>query len=152
MADLHMVAFTGRLTRDPELRHTPGGTAILNIRLAYSSNRKDDAGAWVEKANYIDLVMFGNRGEAVSKHLSKGKQIGVTGKLEWREWEAQDGTKRQSYEVIVDEFQFLGGDRAGGGGGGSGERFEPAAASSGAESRYDPAAAATGGVDDDIPF
>lgn len=145
--DLHTVCLTGRCARDPELRHTPSGTAVLNIRLAYSSSRKD-GDKWVEKSNYIDVVTFGNRAEALSSHLSKGSKIGVSGQLEWREWEATDGSKRQSYEVIVDKFTFLG-DKGGGSGGGTstGGGDTPAA------DRYDPAAGASSfSGDDDIPF
>lgn len=150
-SDLHHVTLTGRCAREPELRHTAGGTAILSIRLAYSSRAKD-GDKWIEKSNYIDVAVWGNRGEGLSPYLSKGSRIAVQGRLEWREWEAQDGTKRQSYEVVADEIVLLDSKGSGSGSGsGSGWGSGGDAGESGA-SRYSGGEPAPGSSDDDIPF
>lgn len=149
--DLHAIQLTGRCARDPELAHTASGTAVLKIRLAYSSQRKDQGGNWTDKSNFIDVVMWGNRAEAVAKYLSKGSRIAVWGRIEWREWEAQDGTKRQSYEVNTDGIVFL--DPKGSAGGGEQSSFSGGGGSSSGPSdpgSFEPAAGP--GPDDDIPF
>ena len=116
MANINRVVLVGNLTRDPELRHTPSGTAVCSLRLAVNTRRKDGAtGEWTEKPNYFDITVWGNQGENCAQYLAKGRPVGIDGRLEWREWEAQDGTKRQAVEVIADTVQFLGGRDDGGG-------------------------------------
>src|SRR6188472_4703019 len=144
-ANINSVVLVGNLTRDPELRHTSSGMAVCSLRIAVNTRRKDSAtGQWGEKPNYFDVTVWGQQGESCAQYLSKGRQVGVQGRLEWREWEAQDGTKRQAVEIIADTVQFLGG--RGDGGAGDGERqFVPAAATAGNEDF-------AGSADDDIPF
>src|SRR5918994_1171975 len=97
MANINRAILVGNLTRDPELRHTPSGTSVCKLRLAVNSRQKDAAtGEWGEKPNYFDVTVWGNQGENCAKFLSKGRPVGVDGRLDWREWEAQDGTKRQA--------------------------------------------------------
>ena len=121
MAD-NTVTLVGNLTRDPELRHTPSGTAVCSLRLAVNTRRKDGAtGEWTEKPNYFDVTVWGNQGENCAQYLAKGRPVAIDGRLEWREWEAQDGTKRQAVEIIADTVQFLGGRDGGDTGGGAGE-------------------------------
>ena len=108
MATINSVVLVGNLTRDPELRHTPSGTAVCSLRLAVNTRRKDPAtGEWGEKPNYFDVTVWGQQGENCAQYLAKGRRVGVQGRLEWREWDAQDGTKRQAVEVIADAVQFL---------------------------------------------
>ena len=147
MANINRVVLVGNLTKDPELRHTPSGTAVCQLRIAVNSRRRDEAGQWVDKPNYFDVSIFGNQAESSAQYLSKGRPVGIDGRLDWREWDAQDGTKRQAVQIIAESVQFLG-SRDGGGGdfGGGGERFVPAGAAS--ESAADFPSAA----DDDIPF
>jgi single-strand DNA-binding protein len=143
MANINRVVLVGNLTKDPELRHTPNGTAVCKLRLAVNTRQKDAQGNWGDKPNYFDVTVWGNQGESCAQYLSKGRPIGVDGRLDWREWEAQDGSKRQAVEIIADSVQFLGSR----GEGGDGERqFVPAAATAGNED--------FGGTssDDDIPF
>ncbi len=125
-ADLNRVTLVGRLTRDPELRHTGGGDPICSIRLAVSSRARDETGNWGDRSNYFDVTVFGRQAETASTYLAKGRRIGVDGRLSWREWQAQDGSKRQSVEVIANDLFFLDsrGDGDGGGGGWS-ERRAP---------------------------
>jgi single-strand DNA-binding protein len=148
MANINRVVLVGNLTKDPELRHTPSGTAVCKLRIAVNTRQKDPQGNWGDKPNYFDVTVWGNQGESCAQYLSKGRPVGVDGRLDWREWDAQDGTKRQAVEIIADTVQFLGSrDGGGGGGGGDGERqFVPAAATAGNEDFTSSSA------DDDIPF
>ena len=118
-ADLNRVTLVGRLTRDPELRHTQGGDPVCSIRLAVSSRARDETGNWGDRSNYFDVTVFGRQAETASTYLAKGRRIGVDGRLSWREWQAQDGTRRQGVEVIANDVFFLDsrGDGEGGGGG-----------------------------------
>ena len=107
---INRVVLTGNLTRDAELKQTPGGMAIAKIRLAVNDRRKNaTSGQWEDTPNYIDVVMFGSRGESLSRFLTKGKQIAVEGKLRWREWESAAGEKRSAIEVVADDIELLGG-------------------------------------------
>ena len=144
--NINRVVLTGNLTKDPELRHTPSGTSVCTLRVAVNSRTKDAQGNWGDKPNYFDVTVWGNQAESCSQFLSKGRPIGVDGRLDWREWEAQDGSKRQAVEIIADNVQFLGGRTDGEGGG----QFVPQGAAQGATQASDdfPASAA----DDDIPF
>jgi single-strand DNA-binding protein len=144
--DINRVTLVGRLTRDPELKHLPSGSAVLEMGLAVNGRKQDASGQWVDKPNFFDVKVFGNQAEMLSQHLGKGRRIGVDGRLDWSSWESQDGGKRSKVEVIAQSVQFLDsrGDGEGGGGGGS---FVP------------PGASPTGGADfpssptdDDIPF
>src|SRR3954464_11968448 len=141
--DINRVTLVGRLTRDPELRHLPSGTQVLQMGLAVNGRQKDDAGNWTDKPNFFDIKVFGNQAEMLSQHLSKGRRVGIDGRLDWSSWEAQDGTKRSKVEVVAQSVQFL--DSRGGSEGGQ-PQFVPAGAA--AESAEFPASAA----DDDIPF
>jgi single-strand DNA-binding protein len=151
MANINRVVLVGNLTRDPELRHTPSGTAVCSLRLAVNTRRKDGAtGEWTDKPNYFDVTVWGNQGESCAQYLSKGRPVGIDGRLDWREWEAQDGTKRQAVEIIAENTQFVGGrDGGGGGGGGGGERPSGDFAPAGAAPMPTSAPIAD---DDDIPF
>lgn len=139
--NINRVVLVGNLTKDPELRHTPSGTAVCSLRLAVNTTRKDESGQWVDKPNYFDITVWGQQGETCAQYLAKGRPVAIDGRLEWREWEAQDGSKRQAVEVVADSVQFLG----------SRQESEGAA--------YVPAGAAGAGddfpsspADDDIPF
>jgi single-strand DNA-binding protein len=141
-ANINRVVLVGNLTRDPELRHTPGGTPVCSLRVAVNDRKRDESGNWVDAPNYFSVSVFGNQAESCAQYLSKGRPVGVDGKLRWREWQAQDGSKREAVEVVADSVQFLG---SRGDGDGGGNQFVPAGAAQ--ESADFPAAA-----DDDIPF
>jgi single-strand DNA-binding protein len=147
MANINRVVLVGNLTRDPELRHTPGGTPVCSLRIAVNSRRKDESGQWVDKPNYFSVSVFGNQAESCAQYLSKGRPVGIDGRLDWREWQAQDGAKREAVEIVAESVQFLGGrdGAAESGAGGGGNQFVPAGA--GSETADFPAA-----TDDDIPF
>src|SRR4051812_30851178 len=145
-SNINRVTVTGNLTRDPELRSTPSGTSVCKLRIAVNTRRKDASGQWVDKPNYFDVTVWGQQGENCSTYLQKGRPVAIDGRLEWREWEATDGSgKRSAVEIVAESVQFLG-SRDGGGGGGDTPQFVPAGA--GGETADFPASAA----DDDIPF
>lgn len=119
--NINRVILTGNLTRDPELRSTGGGLAICSLRVATNTRRKDgQSGEWIDKPNYFDVTIFGRQGENAAQYLSKGRPVAIDGRLEWREWQDQQGNNRQSVEIVADNIQFLGGREEGQGGGGGG--------------------------------
>lgn len=108
-SNINVVVMTGNLTHDPELRSLPSGTSVCKLRIANNTRRKDNStGEWVDKPNYFDVTVWGAQGENCARFLSKGRPIAVDGRLEWRQWEAQDGTKRQAVDIIANTVQFLG--------------------------------------------
>src|SRR3954466_13027771 len=122
---MNVVVITGNLTRDPELRSTPGGTSVCKLRVAVNSRRKDgQTGEWVDKPNYFDVTVWGAQGENCANYLSKGRPVAIEGRLDWREWEAKEGGGKRSVESIATSVQFLGSREGGGSGGGNG--FSPA--------------------------
>lgn len=106
-ADLNHVSLVGRLTRDPQLAHTAAGDPVANLRLAVTGRARDAAGAWVDRPNYFDVVVWGRRAETAGAHLGKGRRIGVAGRLAWREWEDPEGHRRQAVEVVASDLFFL---------------------------------------------
>jgi single-strand DNA-binding protein len=151
-SNINVVVITGNLTRDPELRSTPGGTSVCKLRVAVNSRRKDgQTGEWTDKPNYFDVTVWGAQGENCANYLSKGRPVAVEGRLDWREWEDKEGGKRQSVEIIANSVQFLGSRD----GGGNGNGFTPQSDTPADASDYESApagAAAGGGGEDDIPF
>jgi single-strand DNA-binding protein len=150
-SNINRVMVTGNLTKDPELRSTPSGTSICKLRIAVNSRRKDASGQWVDKPNYFDVTVWGAQGENCAQYLQKGRGVAIDGRLDWREWDATDGSgKRQAVEIIADTVQFLGG--GGDGGGGNGQRFTPESDVPADTADFAPAPAGPGAADDDIPF
>ena len=153
--NINRVILTGNLTRDPELRNTPGGTSVCSLRLAVNTRRKDGAtGEWVDKAHYFDITVWGAQGENVAQYCEKGRPIAVDGRLEYREWEDKDtGAKRSAVSIVADSVQFLGGRDGNGNGGGNGAPGGQADVPTNTGD-FDPVPAGVGGgaVDDDIPF
>ena len=114
---INRVIISGNLTRDPELRRTQSGMAIMSFGVAVNDRRRNQqTGEWEDYANFVDCTMFGNRAESLSNFLSKGTKVAIEGKLRWSQWE-RDGQKRSKLEVIVDELEFMSSrDRQQGGG------------------------------------
>jgi single-strand DNA-binding protein len=112
--NLNRVVLTGNLTRDPELRAFANGTEVCRLRVAVNTLRRTSAGDWGDKANFFDVTVWGAQGANAARFLSKGRPVAVDGRLEWREWRAQDGQARQAVEVVADTLQFLGSGRAAG--------------------------------------
>jgi single-strand DNA-binding protein len=155
--NINRVVMTGNLTADPELRSLPSGMSVCSLRIACNTRRKDGAsGEWVDKPNYFNVTVWGAQGENAARYLSKGRPVAIDGRLEWREWEAQDGTKRQATDIIADSVQFLGSrEDVGSGGSAAGNGVSQGSDVPVHEGDFQPAAApvAAGGAgDDDIPF
>ncbi len=154
--NINRVVMTGNLTHDPDLRSLQRGMSVCKLRIACNTRRKNNStGEWEDKPNYFDVTVWGAQGENCARFLSKGRPIAVDGRLEWREWEAQDGSKRQSTEIIADSVQFLSSreDGQGGGGGGFTPRSDVPVNESDFQQVGAPAAnGATTASDDDIPF
>ena len=107
-SNINRVVLTGNLTRDPELRSLQSGTSVCSLRIASNSRRKDGNGEWVDKPNYFSVTVWGAQGENCARFLSKGRPVCIDGRLDWREWQAQDGSKRESVEIVAESVQFLG--------------------------------------------
>lgn len=108
MNNINRVVITGNLTADPELRSTPSGKPVCSLRIACNTRRKDGTtGEWVDKPNYFNVTVWGAQGENAARYLSKGRPVAIDGRLEWREWDTQDGGKRQAVDIIADNVQFL---------------------------------------------
>lgn len=104
---INKAVISGNLTRDPELRATAGGTAVLEFAVAVNDRVKNQqTGQWEDRPNFIDCTMFGARAEGVSRFLQKGAKVCVEGRLRWSSWE-KDGQKRSKVEVVVDEIEFM---------------------------------------------
>jgi single-strand DNA-binding protein len=143
MANINRVILVGNLTRDPELRQTPSGTSVCKLRVAVNTRQKDSAtGQWGDKPNYFDVTVWGNQGESCAQFLAKGRPVAIDGRLDWREWDAQDGTKRQAVEIIAENVQFLGSRESSG----ESSSFVPQGTPA-ANADFGPSAS-----DDDIPF
>jgi single-strand DNA-binding protein len=153
---INSVVIVGNLTRDPELRATPSGTSVCSMRVAVNDRVKDQStGEWGDKPNYFDVDVFGGQGERCAQYLARGRQVAISGKLRWREWETQDGQKRQAVSIMADNVQFIG-PRDSGGGGFSGQQ-QPARSQSGTTFNEEGLNAPPKGDfaetgDDDIPF
>ena len=112
MASFNKVLLIGNLTRDPELRYVPSGTAVATFTIAVNRVYTSQAGEKKEEVSFIRIVVWGRRAEVCGEYLSKGSPVFIEGRLQSRSWEGQDGQKRSTMEVVADNVQFL---RAGGG-------------------------------------
>lgn len=108
MANFNKVFLIGNLTRDPELRYTPGGTAVVNLRMATNRRFKDRNGELKEEVCFVTVVVWDKQAESCNQYLSKGRPIFVEGRLQSRNWETSDGQKRNTIEVRAERVQFLG--------------------------------------------
>ncbi|MBX9788170.1 MAG: single-stranded DNA-binding protein [Pirellulales bacterium] len=119
MASFNRVILVGNLTRDPELRYTPGGTAVTDIGLAVNDRRKNAQGEWVEETTFVDVTLWGRTAEIASEYLGKGAPALIEGRLKLDTWESE-GQKRSKLKVVGEKLQLLGARGAGQGGGGQG--------------------------------
>jgi single-strand DNA-binding protein len=163
MPSFNKVILAGNLTRDPELRYTPKGTAVAKIGLAINRTWKDDTGQQKEEVTFVDVDAFGRSAEVISQYLKKGRPILVEGRLKLDQWDdKQTNQKRSRLGVVLESFQFL--DSGGGGAGGGGfapsapdasRQQRPAArpaASSGAAAPPPPSDDMPPDAEDDVPF
>jgi single-strand DNA-binding protein len=149
MASFNKVMLLGNLTRDPEVKYTPKGSAVADIGLAVNRTYTTDGGEKREETTFVDVTMWGRQAEIAGEYLKKGRPLFVEGRLQLDTWDdKQTGQKRSKLRVVCENFQMLG-SRDGGaeGGGGGGGR------SSGGGAKPSKAApAAEDSADDDIPF
>jgi single-strand DNA-binding protein len=104
---MNTVNLIGNLTRDPEVKQTKGGTELASLRVAFNTRAPGGDGEWGDKSNFIDVTVFGRQVPSIEQYLEKGKKVGITGRLDWREWEDKDGNKRQAIQIIATDVQFL---------------------------------------------
>jgi single-strand DNA-binding protein len=115
---INQVTISGNLTREPELRTSPGGTQIVSFGLAHNERRKNQqSGDWEDRAHFFEVTVFGGQGEWLARQVTKGDPITVSGQLEWRQWEDKNGGGKRSAVSIVAR-DVVPGQRGGGGGGG----------------------------------
>ena len=157
MANLNKVMLIGNLTRDPELRVTPKGTAICTFSLAVNRKFKDESGGEREEVTYVDIEAWGKSGENISKYCTKGRPLFVEGRLRLDQWEDKNTKeKRSRMKVVCENFQFLGSGRAEGGAPGGGEGGDqPRYAAPAPRNSASPKPAAPAqqeNLDEDVPF
>lgn len=164
MANFNKVILAGNLTRDPELTYTASNMPICKFGMAINRKWRDkNSGENREDTCFVDCTAFGRTGEVINQYMSKGKPIFVEGRLNYRQWEAQDGGKRSKLDVVVENFQFIGGQAGPGGGNQAGapaaRQARPApvgaparAAEPGPADDYDDYDASPPSSDSDVPF
>ena len=123
------VIIMGNITRDPELRSTPSGTQVCGFSVAVNRNYKDGSGEQKENVSFFDCSAWGKSGELIAQYAKKGSGILVSGRLEQRSWEDKEGQKRSRVEIVVEDFNFVGGGNAGEGGSSSSSSKSSAASS-----------------------
>ena len=122
MANLNKVMLIGNLTRDPDLKYTPGNQAVCEIGLAVNRKYRTKEGEDREETTFVDCEAWGKQAEVLKQYMTKGKPLFIEGRLKLDTWEDKDGGKRSKMRVVIENFQFLGA-AGGGGGGGGGERY-----------------------------
>ena len=120
MAGVNKAILVGNLGRDPELRQTPNGQAVVNFTLATSENWTDKSGERQERTEWHRIVVWGRTAEMCNQYLSKGRTVYVEGRIQTREWEDKEGNKRYTTEINASTVNFIGPRTGGGDGGGSG--------------------------------
>lgn len=154
MANLNKVLLMGNLTRDPEVRYTPKGTAVAELGIAVNRIYSGENGEKREEVTFVDVTVWGRTAENVGEYLKKGRPVFIEGRLQLDSWEDKtSGQKRNKLKVVADNVQFLG-SRGGAGGGGpdEGEEAPRSRPSSGERSSPPPKSAPSQPDDDDIPF
>jgi single-strand DNA-binding protein len=157
--NINRIILTGNLTKDPELRSTGSGMAVCSLRIATNTRRKNNqTGDWEDKPNYFSVTVWGRQGENAAQYLSKGRPVAIDGRLEWREYQDNQGNKREAVEIVADNVQFLSSPEGFQGGGGAGNGFTAQSDVPVSTDDFAPAGVANGSsttsapADDDIPF
>ena len=146
MPNLNKVFLMGRLTRDPEVRHTPQGTAVAKLGVAVNRFYRTQSGEQREETTFVDCEAWGRTAEVMNQYLSKGRPVFIEGRLKLDTWTDKDGSKRSKHRVVVENFQFID-SRGGSGGGGGGGGYGAGASGGGASGeQHEPI------PEDDIPF
>ena len=157
MASYNRVILLGNLTRDPEMRYIPSGTAVTNFGLAMNERYTDrQTGEQKENTCFVDVEAWGRQAEVANEYLSKGRPVFIEGSLKFDSWEADDGSKRSKLSVRAFRIQLIGGRRDGDEAGGGYADAEPAAAPAQSapyqEAPAPQASSTPSSTEDDIPF
>lgn len=148
MANFNKVILAGNLTRDPELRYTPKGTAVAKIGMAINRTWKNEAGETKEEVTFVDVDAFGRTAEVIGQYLKKGRPILIEGRLRYETWDdKQTNQKRSKLGVVLENFQFMDSGNRGDGVSGGGAKA-PAPASPAPPSDPEPPQP----EEDDVPF
>lgn len=146
MAQLNKVLLIGNLTRDPEVRFTPKGSAVADLGIATNRTWRAENGEEKEEVCYVNVVVWGKQAESAGKYLKKGRPVFIEGRLQFESWE-KNGEKRSTLKVHCERLQFLGGGGSGSGGGRGGDEAEVSSGSGG-----DKDSESVDLENDDIPF
>jgi len=159
MANLNKVMLIGNLTRDPELRHTPKGTAVAEISLAIKRIWNNEQGQKQEDVTFVDITLWGRQAEVAQQYLTKGSPAYIEGRLQMDTWDDKTtGQKRSKMKVVGEVLQLLGSRNASGGGNSGNYSERPQQSSSGAQQHSGPPQGASAAPadeyqeDDEIPF
>jgi single-strand DNA-binding protein len=157
MANFNKVILAGNLTRDPELRYTPKGTAVAKITLAVNRTWKTESGENKEEVSFVDVEAWGRQGEVIAQYMRKGRPLLVEGRLKQDTWEDKNTHQKQSkLKVVLESFSFIDSTRPDGGGGGGAPGGEaprrPSPAPAAAKTAEPPESEGPGAEDDDVPF
>lgn len=107
MRNINRVIVSGNLTRDPEIRRTQVGLAVMSLGIAVNDSKKNQqTGEWEDYANFLDCTMIGQRAEKLAPMLYKGQRVVIEGKLRWSQWE-REGQKRSKVEILIDQLEFM---------------------------------------------
>jgi len=151
MVSLNRVLLIGNLTKDPELRYTPSGTPVANLRLAVNSSFKDQSGQRKEETCFVTIVVWSKQAEICNQYLKKGRSVFIEGRLLYRSWEAE-GKTRSTMEVRADRVQFLGSPGGGAGGAGRDQAAAPEPVEAVRHDAPEVEAGAEADQDADVPF
>lgn len=113
MASYNRIVLMGNLTRDPQLSYTAGNIAVCKFGLATNHRRRDKDGNPKDEVCFVDCTCFGKAAETFSQYMTKGRPVLIEGRLQYQQWNTPEGDKRSKHEVIVENFQFVGGGRGG---------------------------------------
>jgi single-strand DNA-binding protein len=152
MASFNKVILLGNLTRDPEVRYTPKGTAVTELGMAVNRVYTADNGEKREETTFVDVTLWGRTAEIAGEYLKKGRPVLIEGRLQLDSWDdKQSGQKRTKLKVVGEGLQLIG-SRPGGGGGGGGDEESSSAPRSSSKPAPPPKAAPAEPDDDEIPF
>ncbi len=153
MANLNKVMLMGNLTRDPEVRYTPKGTAVAELGLAVNRVFMSETNEKREETTFVDVTFWGRQAETIGQYMSKGRPIFIEGRLQLDSWEdKQSGQKRSKLKVVGESFQFLGSKQDGGDHGGQQQRSAPQRSNQSAPPQQADTGSAPAEEEDDIPF
>ena len=150
---VNKVILIGNLGKDPELKHTSGGTAVATMTLATNERFKDKSGEWQDRTEWHNVVLWQRLAEIAAEYLKKGRSVYIEGRLQTRSWEDKQGQKRYTTEVVASDLVLLGGGRGEDGGGSSGRSSRGSDFDQSGPGEFDSSPGRpTEITDDDIPF